>query len=73
MKFFLEIFEGKIPHYFQPTADIWSRYQVENQRGEYEEECDQKKQKITLTFINYILQLLNELLQQRLQARCLIQ
>ena len=73
MKYFLDIFEGKIPYYFQPTADICSRYQVENQRGEYEEECYQRKQKITLTFINYILQLLYKLLQQRLQVRCLIQ
>ena len=73
IKFFLEIFEGKIPSYFQCRGDICSRYQIGNQRGEHEEKYQRKRQKVTLTFINYILQLLNELLQQWLQVRCLIQ
>ena len=73
MKFFLEIFEGKIPSYFQWGADIGSRYHIIFQHGVHQEECRRKRQKITLIFINYILQLLNKLLQQRLQVRCLIQ
>ena len=73
MKFFLEIFEGRIPSYFQPTADICSEFDLTQELGEYREECNRRTQKIRLTFINYILQLLNKLLEQRLQVRCLIQ
>ena len=64
MKFFLEIFEGKIPNYFQPNADLCSRYGI-FMCGETD--YRQEKLKITLIFINYILQLLNKLLQQCLQ------
>ena len=70
IKYFWEIFEGKIPNYFQTTSDICSGYQVANQRGEQEEKHDRKKQKVTLTFINYILQLLHELLHQCSRVLC---
>ena len=68
MKFFVEIFEGRIPSYFQPTADICSEFDITEKRGEHKEECNRRTQKIRLTFINYILQLLNKLLEQRLQV-----
>ena len=72
MKDFVEIFVGKIPNYFLTGEDICSSYDLSQTYG-YAKQHYEKKQKITLTFIDCILQLLKELLQQCLQVRCLIQ
>ena len=73
MKFFLEIFEGKIPKFFQQTENICSNDHIQLHMSGREQQYFKRKQKITVTFIDFILQLLQELLQQRLQVRCLIQ
>ena len=72
MKLFLEIFEGKIPNYFLHTQNICSGQPLDHSSGENAQYYN-LKHKITLTFIDCILQLLKELFQQRLQVRCLIQ
>ena len=73
MKFFLENFEGKIPNYFQQTDNICSSCTMPNHMTGRQQQYSKRKQKITLTFIDCILQLLKELLQERLHVRCLIQ
>ena len=73
MKYFMEIFDGKIPNYFHKFVDVCSSYQIAHPHEGAMQQYNKRKQIITLTFINYILQLLNDILQQRLQDRCLIQ
>ena len=73
MKFFLEIFEGKIPHYFESSENVSFHHKMSYHLSDTEQQYYNKRQRITLTFIDCILQLLQELLKQRLQVRCLIQ
>ena len=67
MKFFLKIFEGKIPNYFHKTENICSSCPIQHHMTDKQQEYSKRKQKITLTFIDCILQLL-QLLQQRLKV-----
>ena len=69
MNFFFEIFEGKIPNYFENSENICSGYPITHTYGENVEKYYKEKQEITMTFISYILQLLQELLQQRLKGQ----
>ena len=73
MKYFMELFDGKIPNYFHNLADVCSSFQIGRTHEGAMQQYNKRKQIITVIFIKNILQLLNELLQQRLQVRCLLQ
>ena len=73
MKFLLEIFEGKMPSYFDSYENVCFDQPIPHNLTDRQKQYYKKKTQITMNFIDCILQLLQELLHQRLQVRCLIQ